>query len=207
MGNGLRTRAEQPRKAPAKARLIANLTGMAEPSPRTILFLCTGNYYRSRFAEALFNILAGHAPDLYEAMSLQEGEVPDVTRATHPGLNWRADSAGLRAHDYGHCNIGPLSPDAYRALFDRRIDHRPFLRMPRQVTEDELQAVANRGRIIALKESEHRPMMRETFPRWENRIEYWEVHDVPPSAGYDPMAEVDRHVRELLSQLAAEPDD
>jgi protein-tyrosine-phosphatase len=28
---------------------------MAERGERTVLFLCTGNYYRSRFAEILFN--------------------------------------------------------------------------------------------------------------------------------------------------------
>ena len=41
-------------------------------TPKRVLFLCTGNYYRSRFAEILFNQLA-------------------PTR----GLNWRADSRGL----------------------------------------------------------------------------------------------------------------
>ena len=39
---------------------------------KTVLFLCTGNYYRSRFAEILFNHLAGQSK-----------------------LAWRADSRGL----------------------------------------------------------------------------------------------------------------
>ena len=38
-----------------------------------LLFVCTGNYYRSRTAEELFNFLA-----------------------THRTLSWRADSRGLR---------------------------------------------------------------------------------------------------------------
>ncbi len=37
-----------------------------------LLFLCTGNYYRSRFAELLFNHLAAQV-----------------------GLDWRADSRGV----------------------------------------------------------------------------------------------------------------
>ena len=41
-------------------------------SPRRLLFLCTGNYYRSRFAELLFNALAREA-----------------------GLSWIASSRGI----------------------------------------------------------------------------------------------------------------
>jgi hypothetical protein len=29
---------------------------------------------------------------------------------------------------------------------------------------------------IAVKEDEHRQMMREQFPAWENRITYWAIH-------------------------------
>ncbi len=51
-------------------------------SEKTVLFLCTGNYYRSRFAEALFNSVAGKM-----------------------GLPWRASSRGL-ALERGVNNIG-----------------------------------------------------------------------------------------------------
>ncbi len=49
-----------------------------------ILFLCTGNYYRSRFAENLFNWLA-----------------------TKQGLDWQADSRGL-ALERGINNVGAI---------------------------------------------------------------------------------------------------
>ena len=34
------------------------------------------------------------------------------------------------------------------------------------------------ARVIALKEAEHRALMRTQFPLWEDRIEYWHVHDL-----------------------------
>ena len=57
-----------------------------------LLFLCTGNYYRSRFAELLFNAMA----------------------AKHI-VPWQAFSRGL-ALDKGAHNIGPISPFAIDAL-------------------------------------------------------------------------------------------
>jgi Low molecular weight phosphotyrosine protein phosphatase len=51
-------------------------------SERTILFLCTGNSYRSRFAEVLFNSVAGKM-----------------------GLPWQASSRGL-ALERGVNNVG-----------------------------------------------------------------------------------------------------
>ena len=47
---------------------------MPRPKFKTVLFLCTGNYYRSRFSEYLFNALA-------EKKGL---------------LSWRATSRGLK---------------------------------------------------------------------------------------------------------------
>ncbi len=65
---------------------------MAKCGERTVLFLCTGNYYRSRFAEILFNSVAGKM-----------------------GLTWRASSRGL-ALERGVNTVGPMAVSAVKAL-------------------------------------------------------------------------------------------
>ena len=52
--------------------IVGGTEAMAQPESRTVLFLCTGNYFRSRFAEILFNSLS-----------------------TQRGLDWTASSRGL----------------------------------------------------------------------------------------------------------------
>ena len=32
--------------------------------------------------------------------------------------------------------------------------------------------------MIALKEAEHRALVQKRFPDWDNRIEYWHIHDI-----------------------------
>src|SRR5438445_5832879 len=65
---------------------------MAQRRHKTVLFLCTGNYYRSRFAEALFNSVAGKM-----------------------GLPWQVSSRGL-ALERGVNNVGPMAVAAVKAL-------------------------------------------------------------------------------------------
>src|SRR5438034_9338131 len=98
---------------------------MANRSEKTVLFLCTGNYYRSRFAEILFNSVA-------EKM----------------GLPWRASSRGL-ALERGVNNIGPMATAAIKTLEAMGIrDTERCGRLPAQVTIDELEQA---DVIIALK--------------------------------------------------------
>ena len=106
-------------------------------TPRTLLFLCTGNYYRSRFAEAFFN---QHGAKL--------------------GLPWRAVSRGL-AIEMGVKNVGPMSIDTRARLGELGIPHERYLRLPQQVTAEELERA---DLIVALKEAEHRALLRERFP-------------------------------------------
>jgi low molecular weight protein-tyrosine phosphatase len=144
--------------------------------PKTVLFLCTGNYYRSRFAEVVFN-----------------------DRAARRGLPWRAESRGL-ALERGVNNVGPLSRHASTRLEELGLPFDDYLRLPLAVCEDDLRRA---DLIVGLKEVEHRPLMAERHPGWAARAEFWEVHDeydVPPE---EALAEIERAVEGLLDRLAA----
>ncbi len=126
---------------------------MAQRSEKTILFLCTGNYYRSRFAEVLFNSVADRM-----------------------GLPWRASSRGL-ALERGVNNVGLMAASAIKALEAMGVRAGDALtRMPAQVTNDDLERA---DRIIALKEAEHLPLLQERFPAWTEKVEFWHVDDAP----------------------------
>lgn len=141
---------------------------------RRILFLCTGNYFRSRFAELLFN---------------REAEAR--------GLPWTADSRGV-ALELGSDNIGPISPHTLRGLRRRGIPAPHPARFPRQLAEADLLTAEL---VIALKEAEHRPLLARKFPWWVDRIEYWQVHDVDCAHPDDALAEIDRAMGALLQRL------
>lgn len=59
-------------------------------------------------------------------------------------------------------------------------------RFPKPVVEADFQSASL---IIARDEDEHRLMIRSRFPEWENKIEYWLVHDltngIPDRPGWD----------------------
>lgn len=130
---------------------------MAKRSEKTVLFLCTGNYYRSRFAEVLFNSVAGRM-----------------------GLPWRASSRGL-ALERGVNNVGPMAVEAVQALEAMGVRAGDAItRMPGQVTGDDLEGAAL---IVALKHAEHLPLLQERFPAWAEKVEFWHVDDAPEVLG------------------------
>ena len=130
---------------------------MAKRSEKTILFLCTGNYYRSRFAEVLFNSVAGKM-----------------------GLPWQASSRGL-ALERGVNNVGPMAVSAVKALEAMGVRAAEAVtRLPAQVTTDDLERA---DRIVALKQAEHLPLLQERFPAWAEKVEFWHVDDAPEVLG------------------------
>jgi protein-tyrosine phosphatase len=140
----------------------------------TILFLCTGNYYRSRFAEELFN-----------------------HRAAIAGLAWRATSRAL-AIERGVNNVGAISPLAVSALQARGVVVRGHARMPLPCMVSDLALAA---RIVALSETEHRDLMRERFPLWESRAIYWQVEDVGLASPDEALGLIAREVEAMLTAV------
>jgi protein-tyrosine-phosphatase len=142
-----------------------------------VLFLCTGNYYRSRFAEILFNHLA---------------------RGRR--MNWRAESRGLDLK-IGTRNVGPISVHTRDACAARGLALPEPLRMPLAVCGDDLAAARL---VIAVKEAEHRPYLSRLFPDWSDRVRYWHVHDLDAGAADVAMGELESLVRGLVNELELE---
>lgn len=136
-----------------------------------VLFICSGNYYRSRFAEILFNYLA-----------------------TDIQLDWRAFSRGFKP---GPHNPGKISPFTLEALDERAIPPGEIAE-PTQISEADLE---NAILSIALKEAEHRPFMEKDFPAWADRITYWHIDDVDYATPQEALPQIEQLVRELVDRL------
>jgi predicted translation initiation factor SUI1 len=126
---------------------------MKQRDEKTVLFLCTGNYYRSRFAEVLFNSVAAKM-----------------------GLPWRASSRGL-ALERGVNNIGPMAVSAIEALEALGVcGVNECARAPARVAAEDFAAA---DRVVALKRDEHLPLLQARFPARVERVEFWHVDDAP----------------------------
>ncbi len=137
-----------------------------------ILFLCTGNYYRSRFSEHFFNAQAQR-------------------------LNWRADSRAL-AIKQGFNNVGAISPYALEGLKVRGITVPENERFPLQAVDADFKTA---DKIIVLDESEHRPLMEKHFPQWTNVVEYWMIHDIDQTYPSVALRQMEQQLTQLIESL------
>lgn len=147
-------------------------------SKNILLFLCTGNYYRSRFAETLFNV-----------------------QAERSAIHWQATSRGL-ATELISRNDGPISPHATKGLAARGIPVGQDIRYPIQLEEADLRQAV---RVIALHEAEHRPYLEARFPGWADRVEYWHIPDNYQTPVDEALAAIEENVLRLISEIS-EPD-
>ena len=149
---------------------------MNPKAPTKLLFLCTGNYYRSRFAEIYFNHLA---------------------RKT--GLNWWSYSRGLKHAWSG--NPGPIAPSAAIRLFRKGIVSWQFLRFPIRTVESDF---SQSDMVIALKESEHRRYIKDHFNQWTDTTHYWEIHDVDVDPPSKTLPILENQLENLVRDLQAD---
>ncbi len=136
-----------------------------------VLFLCSGNYYRSRFAEAVFNF-----------------------HAARRGLAARAFSRGLATHlvlDYPDL----ISPHTVAALAQRGI---PLSCASPRPCPARIADFATAHRIIAMKEAEHRVMLAAQHPGWEDRVEYWHADDVDAGTPATVLPVIEQRVLAIL---------
>jgi protein-tyrosine phosphatase len=140
---------------------------------RTVLFICTGNYYRSRFAEIFFN-----------------------WHAERQDLLWRAESRGLELFPD---NIGPMSSHAIARLRGLGIPFERYKRLPVAASHEDFEAAHH---VVAVKETEHRPMLEWMFPTWVERVEFWEIHDLDCASPQEAIPHLEREVFKLMGRLA-----
>jgi len=142
---------------------------------KTVIFVCTGNFYRSRFSEHLFNALA-----------------------KKQGLPWRATSRGLRAKLAD--GEGPISEVAAYRLTAMGI---PFdvERYPVQLSETDFERA---DLVVALKKTEHFGMMVEQFPAWADRIQYWHIDDIDCATPNEALPICETCVKSLVKTLLAQ---
>ena len=143
---------------------------------QTVLFLCTGNFYRSRYAEELFNHLA----------------------ETH-GLAWRATSRGLY-HILPHPETtGAMSPYTIEALEAAGVTIHGRERMPQPATMVELEQA---DMVIALQESEHRPMLAANYPEYDDiSVIYWHIGDVAEIPATEALPQINTAVSALVASF------
>lgn len=123
---------------------------------KRVLFICSGNFYRSRLAEILFN---------HEAVAA--------------GLPWAAESRGLLQTR----ELKGLSEHAQQYLKVAGLEHLGTdARNPLPLDVEDLTAF---DLIVGLCRSEHRPMVEQKFValakalQQSGRLRYWSIYDVP----------------------------
>lgn len=150
---------------------------MTKSQPRTVLFVCSGNYYRSRLAELLFNHYAAKA-----------------------NVAWRADSRGLLEQT----KYQGLSPSAVRYLEEKKLGE--LLQNPRKPMPLRFDDLEKADLSIGLSRAEHESMFLTRFgqiPRHmekQGKLRYWNVDDLPP-----PGSRIGSLIRAILTGKQSAP--
>lgn len=140
-----------------------------------VLFICTGNFYRSRHAEAVLN-----------------------WRARERGLPVRGFSRGLLTSLVAD-EPTRLSPFTAARLAALGIPEDLTGPAPVQLSEADL---LRAHRAVALRKGEHRALMLREHPTWADRVDYWDVADIDEGPPDRALALVEAEVDRLLGLYA-----
>lgn len=117
---------------------------------KSVLFVCTGNYYRSRFAEIYFNYLATRGP-----------------------FHLAAFSRGLEV--FLDHNPDELSPFTKSYLQQLAIPLPQPVKFPEQFEKTDFEKADH---TILMDVEEHLPMMQKYHPVLASKVEYWDFPDI-----------------------------
>jgi protein-tyrosine phosphatase len=123
---------------------------------KRVLFICSGNYYRSRLAEILFNHGAPRA-----------------------GLKWDATSRGLLSTG----ELRGMSEHAIAYLKANKMKH--LATEPRNPLVLDVEDLTGSDLIVAMCLEEHKPMVEKKFLALAKAlhkagtIRYWNIYDIP----------------------------
>jgi protein-tyrosine phosphatase len=139
-----------------------------------VLFICTGNFYRSRHAEAYFN-----------------------WHATQQNLPVRAFSRGLLTSLVAD-EPTLLSVNTEKRLRELGIPLHLTGSSPTQLQPEDLMKA---HKAIALKRDEHYEMMQLSHPEWADRIDYWTVHDIDFLDPKHALPQIEAQVHRLVEEF------
>lgn len=123
---------------------------------KRVLFVCSGNFYRSRLAEILFNAAAEKA-----------------------GVVWRAESRGLLKTG----ELKGMSEHSVNYLKDHDLGH--LAKEPRDPMVLDVEDITAFDLIIGLCREEHEPIINQKYLSLARammkagRIRYWQIYDIP----------------------------
>jgi protein-tyrosine phosphatase len=138
----------------------------------SVLFVCSGNYYRSRYAEYIFN----HRVQKYNGI-------------------YSAESRGIGVFKCN--NEGPISKFTIEALVKKNIPcANP--RMPIQISEKDIQIA---DLVIGLKKTEHYHYLLENYKSYSEKFRFWEVHDLDFATPEEAFAVIDQLVDQIFAEL------
>jgi protein-tyrosine phosphatase len=136
-----------------------------------LLFICSGNIYRSRYAEAYANFLSDKK-DLPVVARSRGLSIHLVDICTSPFVTQRMERKGIPRAFTGECRVALGEADLRKADV-----------------------------VVALREDEHKPLLKEQFPDWAEGITYWKVHDTGEWKPEKALDAIERHVEELLNDM------